>query len=187
MSVCPVICTSLLRKSVWHGTPDSFEHEIVSSHDWHQKGGHAIQNRELLDGLFSPFLPLYLTNYQLGNGIPVFLWQWVPLSHENKTFFSLKWSLSLFCSSVWAFPYHKKRRHIVSYLSPCLKSITLIHYFFVIGNTIHFLFVWLLWDPGVLSILKLMSRHGNKSPSLGILFWKFRPQLYSPENLLNIL
>lgn len=39
-------------------------------------------------------------------GIPVFLWQWVPMSHENKTFFSLKWNLSLFCSSVWALLYH---------------------------------------------------------------------------------
>lgn len=139
LPVCQVVCMSLLLESVC----SQFIWTWDCLQSWLAPEGRSCNPKQRVVGWpVQPFPPSLLDKFPTRQwlkfsapGIPVFLWQWVPMSHENKTLFSLKWNLSLLCSSVWAFPYHKKRRHIVSYLSPYLRSITLIWLFFVIDNT----------------------------------------------------
>lgn len=70
---------------------------------WAPEGRSCNPKQRVVGWSVQPFPPSLLDKFPTRQwlkfsalGLPVFLWQWVLMSHENKTFFWLKWNLSLF-------------------------------------------------------------------------------------------
>lgn len=156
VSAWQVVCTCLLLKLGWHRellVHLNMRLSLVMIYTSVSEEGHEIQSRELLDGLSSPFLPLYWENSQLlitkqwlqpsPLGIPVFLWQRIPVSHENKTLISFHQDgicHFFFSLAEPSLIVRKGDRLSLSDLPPVFKSITLIHLLFVISSpcSLHF-------------------------------------------------